>query len=150
MCQCILMTSTYLGFSGRKVDMSTGAYHLGFVRHRRFSEFTAVADALSWALYCRGVRYLMHYLDDFLFLGGPNSSEASAAAEIATSTFQDLCVPAPPTKMRAPPHTYCSQESKWTHLHFSFVSHRTSFTTSNYLSWNSYKRGHALTGNWKA
>ena len=39
--------------------------------------FTAVADALAWALYQRGIKYLLHYLDDFLFLGSPHTEEAA-------------------------------------------------------------------------
>ena len=33
--------------------------------------FSAVADALAWAFHCRGIRWQLHYLDDFLFFGPP-------------------------------------------------------------------------------
>ena len=34
--------------------------------------FSAVTDALAWVLHCKGVRWQIHYPDDFLFLGPPN------------------------------------------------------------------------------
>ena len=64
--------------------------------------FTAVADALAWALYCRGVRYLLHYLDDFLFIGAPDSPEAAMVASIATDTFRELGVPVATHKTEGP------------------------------------------------
>ena len=39
--------------------------------------FNAIADALEWILSSEGVTDLMHYLDDFLFLGSPASQECS-------------------------------------------------------------------------
>ena len=37
--------------------------------------FTALADALEWIVKQQGVRYLYHYLDDYITLGEPNSTE---------------------------------------------------------------------------
>ena len=37
--------------------------------------FNAVADALEWILLENGVRYLWHYLDDFITLGKPSMGE---------------------------------------------------------------------------
>ena len=37
--------------------------------------FNAVADALEWILLENGVRYLWHYLDDFITLGKPGMGE---------------------------------------------------------------------------
>ena len=39
--------------------------------------FTAVADCLAWSLRCEGVRYVIHYLDDFLFMGRQGAGEAA-------------------------------------------------------------------------
>ncbi len=64
--------------------------------------FTAVADSFTWALYCQGVRYVMHYLDDFLLVGPPGTSEASAAADLAASTLRNLGVPIAPEKTEGP------------------------------------------------
>ena len=49
--------------------------------------FMAVADALAWALYCQGMRYFLHYLDNFLFIGAPDSPEAAIAASLATDVL---------------------------------------------------------------
>jgi len=35
--------------------------------------FTAVADAVEWILRSEGVNFVIHYLDDFLLVGPPNS-----------------------------------------------------------------------------
>ena len=55
--------------------------------------FTTVADALAWALHCQGIHFILHYLDDFLFLGSPGTSEARSAANTVTETFNSLGVP---------------------------------------------------------
>ena len=34
-------------------------------------KFTAVADAMTWALFSRGIWFVLHYLDDFLLIGPP-------------------------------------------------------------------------------
>ena len=61
--------------------------------------FTAVADALAWALHCQGIRFILHYLDDFLFLG---TSEARSAANTVTETFNSLGVPVAAHKTEGP------------------------------------------------
>ena len=52
--------------------------------------FTAVADMLAWAIHCEGVRYVFHYLDDFLLLGSPGSLEAEQALSSTLHTFHTL------------------------------------------------------------
>lgn len=52
--------------------------------------FTAVADMLAWAIHCEGVRYVLHYLDDFLLLGSPGSLEAEQALSSTLHTFHTL------------------------------------------------------------
>ena len=47
--------------------------------------FSAVADVIAWALSQDGVNHQLHYLDDFLFLGAPDTSEAAQALESATA-----------------------------------------------------------------
>ena len=64
--------------------------------------FTAVADAMTWALFSRGIRFLLHYLDDFLFVGHPGSQEASRAKDIATAVFSELGVPIATHKTEGP------------------------------------------------
>ena len=45
--------------------------------------FTALADALGWIFTQHGVRDVIHYLDDFLIVGDPGSSECSVALNVA-------------------------------------------------------------------
>ena len=45
--------------------------------------FNALADTLLWVMYYRGVRFGIHYLDDFLFAGPPGSTKCSIALSIA-------------------------------------------------------------------
>ena len=40
--------------------------------------FTALADALEWIMKQQGVKFLYHYLDDYITLGKPNSTECQA------------------------------------------------------------------------
>lgn len=45
--------------------------------------FTALADALSWVLVNRGgIRDTIHYLDDYLFCGGPSVGGVCAGSLI--------------------------------------------------------------------
>ena len=54
--------------------------------------FMAVGDALTWALYQRGIKYLLQYLDDFLFLGSPHTEEAAMAMQLALHIFNHVGV----------------------------------------------------------
>ena len=49
--------------------------------------FTAVADALEWIFHTQGVENVWHYLDDFITVGPPGSSECQANI----STMVELC-----------------------------------------------------------
>ena len=49
--------------------------------------FSAVADALQYIVLDLGVKHVTHYLDDFLFLGAPKSSECWDALQ----TFREAC-----------------------------------------------------------
>ena len=64
--------------------------------------FSAVADAIAWVLHCQGVCYQLHYLDDFLFLGAPATSEATATLSLVTNVFQHLGIPVATHKTEGP------------------------------------------------
>ena len=64
--------------------------------------FTAVADAMAWALSSRGICFILHYLDDFLFIGPPGSHDATMAREIAEAVFGELGVPIAAHKTEGP------------------------------------------------
>ncbi len=67
--------------------------------------FTAVADMFAWVAHRNGVRYIIHYLDDFLVLGAPGSNEASQALAATLSTFEMLGVPVSAHKTVGPETT---------------------------------------------
>ena len=67
--------------------------------------FTAFADVLSWVLHHCGVRYLIHYLDDFLIFGAPFMGEAHSALRIVMNVLADLRVPVSLPKLEGPSTT---------------------------------------------
>ena len=64
--------------------------------------FTAVADALQWILEMQGVKYVMHYLDDFLLFGPPGSSICREALDSTRECCSHLGVPVAPHKTEGP------------------------------------------------
>ena len=54
--------------------------------------FNAVADALEWVCRNEGVQEALHYLDDFMVFGAPDSSECSDYLLILRSVFWRLGV----------------------------------------------------------
>lgn len=64
--------------------------------------FNAIADGLTWILQKRGVRLVLHYLDDFLIMGPPSSSECSKALDTTLRTCEELGVPVADEKVEGP------------------------------------------------
>lgn len=64
--------------------------------------FSALSDALAWILQSRGVKYQLHYLDDFLLMGPPNSTECSQAVQLTLQVCQELGVPIAAHKTQGP------------------------------------------------
>ena len=64
--------------------------------------FSAVADALLWAMHQNGVMHGLHYLDDFLFIDQASTSHDNSQLRIAQCTCQMLGVPATPEKIHEP------------------------------------------------
>ena len=64
--------------------------------------FNAVADALAWIFGQAANRRPIHYLDDFLFLGPPNSDECGAALRSALALCTELGVPISEEKLKGP------------------------------------------------
>ena len=64
--------------------------------------FSAVAEALEWILRRRGVRGVLHYLDDFLLMGAPGSHECSHVLATTFSTCEELGVPLALEKVEGP------------------------------------------------
>ena len=64
--------------------------------------FSAVADMVSWALHCAGIQHQIHYLDDFMFLGAPDTDEAARALCIALRMLDYLGLPVATRKTEGP------------------------------------------------
>ena len=64
--------------------------------------FNAYADALEWILRERGVGTVIHYLDDFLLIGSPNSTECQTFLDIVIATCSELGVPLATDKIEGP------------------------------------------------
>ena len=45
--------------------------------------FTALADAPEWIVRQQGVRFLYHYLDDYITLGAPNSTDQANLSKLS-------------------------------------------------------------------
>ena len=64
--------------------------------------FSALGEALEWILRRRGVEAIIHYIDDFLLLGRPGSSECEQALSITLETCKELGVPIAAEKTEGP------------------------------------------------
>ena len=64
--------------------------------------FNAYADALEWILKDHGCRYIIHYLDDFLVIGPPNSLECQTGLNTMLSICKSLGVPLADEKIEGP------------------------------------------------
>ena len=64
--------------------------------------FKAVADALEWVLHNRGACDMIHYLDDYLFIGTPGSGDCATTLQLAEKTCAELGVPLAMEKREGP------------------------------------------------
>jgi hypothetical protein len=64
--------------------------------------FTAITDAVEWILKQAGVKFVIHYLDDFLLIGAPGSRECAEALEIVKAIFGRLGLPIAIRKLEGP------------------------------------------------
>ena len=63
--------------------------------------FTALVDAAEWIIRRRGVRFCIHYLDDYLVIA-PNKETCSMDLQIVLSTFSELGLPVAENKLEGP------------------------------------------------
>ena len=64
--------------------------------------FTAIADGLQWTLQRQGSCELLHYLDDFLFMGAPGTKKCHESFQLAQDTCARLGVPLVYNKLEGP------------------------------------------------
>ena len=66
--------------------------------------FTAVADALAWAMLTNGTSNFLHYLDNFLFMGPPSDNTTHRSLQLALETCAQLSFPVSHHKTVTPTH----------------------------------------------
>ena len=64
--------------------------------------FTAVADFIAWVLRCQGITCQLHYLDDFLLVGIPNTNQAAHFLALALETLRMLGIQVASHKTEGP------------------------------------------------
>ena len=64
--------------------------------------FTALADGLIWIMGRNGIERALHYLDDYLFFGKPESQQCAKALNLALSICERLGVPVSSKKVEGP------------------------------------------------
>ena len=64
--------------------------------------FTAVVDAVEGIARRKGVKFVVHYLDDYLIIGAPHSEECGQSLAILLSTFSWLGFPIATDKLEGP------------------------------------------------
>ena len=69
--------------------------------------FNILADLLSWSAQQSGVSFLVHYLDDFLTIGPPNSATCGNNLNILEHLCEDLGIPLALEKVEGPSNTIC-------------------------------------------
>ena len=64
--------------------------------------FNALADAATWILKQEGVDFVIHYCDDFLLIGAPDSQECAQALATVKRVFGRLGLPIAINKLEGP------------------------------------------------
>ena len=64
--------------------------------------FTAVADVIEWCFCEAGVRFVDHYLDDYIILGTPDAMESTKGLETVRTVARELGVPLAEDKCEGP------------------------------------------------
>ena len=64
--------------------------------------FNAITDVIAWVLGYLGIHHQLHYLDDFLFIGAPNSRQGQEYLAKALHTLEKLGIPVAAHKTHGP------------------------------------------------
>ncbi len=76
--------------------------------------FSAVADALQWAIEKNGAKLVFHYVDNFITIGPPHSSACQESLSVIQSTCDQLGVPWKSTKATVPHPVLSFSAWNWT------------------------------------
>ena len=107
--------------------------------------FNAVADALHWYLGHRGISHLLHYLDDFIIIAPPHSSQCRGDLSTLIHVCQELGVPIASHKTDGP--TTCL-ELRWIQWQGNCDFPRTNFGGCNPCSSSGGTGRYAPAGTW--
>ena len=77
------------------------SFPLGYALHPSYSQ-QYIADALLWIMQNKGVSWGIHYIDDFLTTGAPNSQECQHNTLIMQSVYEEAGLPMEPSKSVGP------------------------------------------------
>lgn len=75
---------------------------LPFGLHSAPKLFSALTDGFMWFLHTSGIRYGLHYLDDFLILGPANTQACHDSLATALSLYERAGFPVAPEKTEGP------------------------------------------------
>ena len=89
-----------LGIRWRDRTYVDRALPFGFRSAPKF--FSALADLVAWVLDQQGIRLQLHYLDNFLFLGAPDSLQGAEFLTTALRVFEMLGIPVAAHKNEGP------------------------------------------------
>ena len=67
--------------------------------------FSAIADALQWVMELMGVRWVAHYIDDFITMGAPGSEECVSISLLMHMACAQMGLPVEPDKDEGPAST---------------------------------------------
>ena len=66
--------------------------------------FTTVADMIALTLHCAGIQNYIHYLNDFLLVGAPNTAETARGMSTALNVLDHLNLLVATHKAEGPSH----------------------------------------------
>ena len=64
--------------------------------------FNTLTDVMKWSLYNNGIKYSLHFPDDFLFLGIPNCGECGYTLQMALNKCTEFGIYYQWKKVRCP------------------------------------------------
>ena len=97
------ITGCYWACNGRGPHLQTQPCLLVLDQHLRF--FSAIADALQWVMERMGVRWVAHYIDDFITMGALGSEECASNSLLMHMACDQMGLPVEPDKDEGPAST---------------------------------------------
>ena len=105
--------------------------------------FTAVADAVQFIMEKRGARWVPHYIDDFITIGSPESTECIENVQLMHTTYDQLGLPIELSKNVGPSTilTFLGIELDSSRLELRLPQEKLQQMSSNLVAWKGQKAG---------